>query len=302
MKRIRYIIISYFLNMGFILVLSICPVAWAQRTTANMYGIVTDSSGAVVPGIRVALTNELTGIGQEAGTDERGEFSATFIPVGRYTVKLEAQGFKTFVQRGLELGAGQQLRFSIVLQLGEVTQQVEVTTEAPLLQNAAVQLTDTVTRWQLDDLPLSRRDFTQLLTLQNGVARGSQELVQINGLASGGITVTVDGVDAAGDPETPSLSMFQGANQINVMSQEAIQEVNVSKGVISAEVGRTFSGNINLISKSGTNDFHGSLFENWQNDISERPLCPAEANRQEADGPLSPVWRFSGRAGHSRSA
>lgn len=242
-------------------------VAQAQRTTANLYGIVKDSSGAVVPGIKVGLINELTGIGQEAGTDERGEFSATFIPVGRYTVKVEAQGFKTFVQRGLELGAGQQLRFSIVLQLGEVTQQIEVTAEAPLLQNAAVQLTDTVTRWQLDDLPLSRRDFTQLLTLQNGMARGSQELVQINGLASGGITVTVDGVDAAGDPETPSLSMFQGANQINVLSQEAIQEVNVSKGVISAEVGRTFSGNINLISKSGTNDFHGSLFENWQNDI-----------------------------------
>jgi hypothetical protein len=232
-----------------------------------LYGIVNDSSGAVVPGIKVKLINELTGIEQEVATDARGEFSATFIPVGRYTIKVEAQGFKTFVQRGLELGAGQQLRFPINLELGEVTQQIDVVAKAPLLQNAAVQLTDTIGRSQLEELPLSRRDFTQLLTLQNGIARGSQELVQINGLASGGITVTVDGVDAAGDPETPSLSMFQGANQINVMSQEAIQEVNVSKGVISAEVGRTFSGNINLISKSGTNDFHGSLFENWQNDV-----------------------------------
>lgn len=196
----------------------------AQRTTANIYGFVKDSSGAVVPGITVQLTNELTGIEHRATTNEAGEFSATFLPVGRYTVRVEAQGFKTFIQRGLELTSGQQIRYPISLELGEVTQQIDVTAEAPLLQNASVQLNAGVTDLQIEELPTSRRDFTQLLTLQPGVVRSSTELFQINGLASAGISVTVDGVDAAGDPETNSVSMFQGRNFINVISREAIEK------------------------------------------------------------------------------
>ena len=244
-----------------------CEVAVAQRTTANIYGLVKDTSGAVVPGITVTLLNELTGTEQKVTTNEGGEFSATFLPIGRYTITVSAQGFKTYVQKDLELTAGQQIRYPITLELGEITEKIEVTAEAPLLQNASVQLTDSITPQQIQELPQARRDFTQLLTLQTGVVRNTTEYVQINGLAGVGITVTVDGVDAGGDSESSSLSAFQGANVINVLSQEAIQEVNVAKGVISAEIGRAFSGNINLISKGGTNQFHGSLFENWQNDV-----------------------------------
>src|SRR5262245_50946140 len=249
------------------LMISLSNVAVAQRTTANIYGLVKDTSGAVVPGITVTLVNELTGTEQKATTNEEGEFSASFLPIGRYTINVSAQGFKTFVQKGLELTAGQQIRYPIILEIGEITQKVEVTAEAPLLQNASVQLNDNITPQQIQDLPQARRDFTQLLSLQTGMVRNTTEYIQINGLAGVGITVTVDGVDAGGDSESSSLSAFQGANVINVMSQEAIQEVNVSKGVISAEIGRAFSGNINLISKGGTNTFHGSLFENWQNDV-----------------------------------
>lgn len=251
--------------LGWLFVFS--GAALAQRTTANLYGLVKDTSGAVVPGITVSLTNELTGTEQKVTTNESGEFSATFLPVGRYTITVSAQGFKTFVQKGLELTAGQQIRYPITLELGEITERIEVTAEAPLLQNASVQLTDSITPQQIQELPQARRDFTSLLTLQTGVVRNTTEYVQINGLAGVGITVTVDGVDAGGDSESSSLSAFQGANIINVLSQEAIQEVNVSKGVVSAEIGRAFSGNINVISKGGTNEFHGSLFENWQNDL-----------------------------------
>src|SRR5262245_2384869 len=248
-------------------VLSSNGVARAQRTTANIYGLVKDNSGAVVAGIVVTLTNELTNAEQKVTTSESGEFAATFLPAGRYTISVSAQGFKTFVQKGLELTAGQQIRYPITLELGEVTEKIEVTAEVPLLQNASVQLTDSIAPRQIQDLPQARRDFTSLLSLQTGVVRNTTEYVQINGLAGVGITVTVDGVDAGGDSESSSLSAFQGQNIINVLSQEAIQEVNVSKGVISAEMGRAFSGNINVITKGGTNEFHGSLFENWQNDI-----------------------------------
>jgi len=242
-------------------------VAIAQRTTANIYGIVKDSSGAGVPRITVTLVNELTGTEQQVTTNDLGEFSATFLAVGRYTITVRAPGFKTFVQTGLELTAGQQIRYPVTLEVGNIAEKIEVTAEAPLLQNASVQITENITPQQIRELPQARRDFTQLLTLQTGMVRNTTEYVQINGLAGVGITVTVDGVDAGGDSESSSLSAFQGANIINVLSQEAIQEVNVAKGVVSAEVGRAFSGNINLISKGGTNELHGSLFENLQNDI-----------------------------------
>src|SRR5262245_56467158 len=242
-------------------------VVLAQRTTANVYGIVRDSTGAVTPGVTVQFINEQTGIQERVVTNEQGEFVANFLPIGSYTSLVEAPGFKTYRQRGLELSAGQQIRHVITLEVGEITQEIEVLADAPQLQNASVQQIASISTLQIQELPQAGRDFTRLLTLQAGAVRDTTEFLQINGLPGIGITVTVDGVDASGDPEGPSLSNFQGRNLINVMSQEAIQEVNISKGVISAEIGRAFSGNINLVSKGGTNEFHGSLFENWQNDV-----------------------------------
>ena len=240
--------------------------ALAQRTTANVYGLVKDESGAVIPGVTVRFTNEATNTEVTTTSNPAGEFSATFLPIGRYTIRAHADGFKTFLEKGLELVASQQLRYSITLALGQVNQQVEVTAEAPLLQNASVQLSDRLNRGQLDHLPATNRDFTALLTLQTGVAESKDKLYTVNGLASAGISITVDGVDASGNAESPLLGMFQSRNMINVISQEAIQEVSVSKGVISADVSRTMSGNFNIISKGGTNQFHGTLFENLRND------------------------------------
>ena len=172
-----------------------------------------------------------------------------------------------YEESGIALTAGQQVRYPVQLQVGSVSERMVVTDTIPLLQNASVQTNDAVSRLQVDGLPQPNRDFTQLLTLQPGVERSSRELVRINGLASAGITVTVDGVDAAGNAETSLISMFGGRNEINIISQEAVSEVNVAKGVISAEVGRAFSGNINVVTKSGSNEFHGSLFEYWRNDV-----------------------------------
>ncbi|NWG12232.1 MAG: TonB-dependent receptor [Acidobacteria bacterium] len=244
-----------------------CGSAYAQRTTAALFGMVKDSSGAVVPSAAVELTNEETGIVTKTAANEIGEFTLPFIPIGRYTVKVEASGFKTFIQKGLILTAGQQSRFPVTLEVGQLSETTIVTAEAPLLQNATVTMSDNITRTQLMELPLSKRDFSGLLALQNGVTSAGSGTFSINGMATAGITVTVDGVDSSGDTETNSITMFQGFNQINVLSLEAIQEVVVSKGVISAEVGRTYAGNFNIISRGGTNDFHGSLFENVQNDV-----------------------------------
>lgn len=247
--------------------LILATTAFAQRTTANLYGLVQDASLASVANTAIKLTNDQTGSTYESTSNERGEFTLSFLPPGTYTLEATAPGFKSFRKTGIRLDSGQQIRFPIPLEVGANADQVTVTAEATPLQDASPTLNDRLTRQPLAELPQSRRDFTQLLILQPGIRSAGQGLFSFNGLASGGTNVTVDGVDGAGDVETNSTSMFNAFNFINVLSQEAIAEVNTSKGVYSADTARTFGGNINLITRGGTNQFHGSLFENWQNDI-----------------------------------
>lgn len=242
-------------------------LAFAQRTTATLFGTVVDPSGAVVPSATVRLTNNETGAQFAATTDGQGAFTLSFLPVGAYVLEVEATGFKLYRDNQLRLSAGQQSQLRIALELGAPSESVVVSAESPLIENATPSLNDRFARLQLTELPQSRRDFAQLLALENGYRPSRQGLVQFNGLASGGNSVTVDGTDGSSDSETPSTSMFQGFNFISVVSQEAIQEVAVSKGAMSAEIARTFSTNVNVITKSGTNEVHGSLFQLWQNDI-----------------------------------
>src|SRR5262245_57091462 len=258
--------------------------AFSQRTTASLSGSVKDPSGAVVPGVVVEVTNEETGQVLSATSNEVGEFTLSFVPAGQFEIKVEMAGFRTFTQKALQFTAGQQVRFPIVLQVGGVTDETTVTTDSVLLQNASATLNDNLSNAALTQLPLPKRDFSSLLNLQNGVRYDSGGMFSINGLATGGISVTVDGVDASGDPETKSIASFQGYNQINVMSLEAIQEVTVSKGVMSAETASTYSGNFNVISRRGTNEFHGSLFENMQNDVF---------NARNAAAMTRPIVRFN---------
>lgn len=239
----------------------------AQRTTATIYGTVEDPSGAVVPRAKVLLTNEETGYRHSAETDARGEFTVSFLPVGRYQIRVEAAGFKTFVQSGVTLEAGQQFRYVARLELGAPTESVTVVAEAPLVENATVASRYRYSSLQFTELPQGIRDFTSILALSTGFRPATQGMIQFDGLASGGASVTVDGVDASANTESSSTAMFQNFNLIKVVSMEAIEEVSLSRGVVSAEVGRTYSANINIITKRGTNEFHGSLFEAVQNDI-----------------------------------
>jgi hypothetical protein len=239
----------------------------AQRTTANLLGLATDPAGASVASVQIRIINEATTATYSATSDDRGEFIVPLLPPGRYKLEARAPGFKTLTQTGITLRANEEFRYKLQLEIGALAEEVTVTAEAVPLESASPTLNDRISRAQLSELPQSRRDFTQLLGLQNGVRAGNQGMFSFNGLASGGATVTVDGVDGAGDIESSSTSMFNAFNFINVVSQEAIGEVTVSKGVFSAEVARSFSGNINIVTRGGTNQLHGSLFENWQNDI-----------------------------------
>ncbi len=241
--------------------------AQGQRTTATIYGLVEDPSGAVVPQAKVAVANVDTGYQQTAVTDPRGEFTVSFLPVGRYRVQVEAAGFKAFSQSGIRLEAGEQLRYVARLEVGSPAESVTVIAEAPLVENATTSSTFRLGTLQFTELPQGTRDFTSLLALSTGFRPTRDGMIQFNGLASGGNSVTVDGVDASANTESSSTAMFQNFNLIKVVSMEAIEEVAVSRGVISADVGRTYSANINIITKRGTNELHGSLFEAVQNDV-----------------------------------
>ena len=240
---------------------------WAQRTTATLFGSVRDVSGAAVPGAQIQTTEELTAVRHDTKSNEIGGYSLPFLPVGQYRIEVVADGFKTYSRAGIRLEAGQEVQLPVELEVGSRSETVTVTADAPLLQTANTEQEDHVTTAQIANLPHGNRDITSLLSLQNGYNQGGDGLVQFNGLASGGLTLTVDGVDGSGSAEYSSPSMFQNFNPIKVMSEEAVEEVSVTKGIMSAEYAHVFSGNINVITKSGTNQFHGTLFEAFQNNV-----------------------------------
>lgn len=234
----------------------------AQVTTATIYGRILDSSGASVAGAKVTATNQGTNAAATTTSDAEG-FTFTFLPAGSYSLSVEANGFKPVRQTNLQLGAGQRVGIDITLEVGAVSEAIEVSSSAPLVNTVSAEQREDKSQLQLRELPLARRDWTNIINIGTGVT--PQGLgVTMNGLPPTGFRLTVDGTDAEGDPEVPSLGMAQNFNQIKTISLEAVSEVNVVKGIPSAEIANTMSGNINIISKSGTNEFHGSLFLNNQ--------------------------------------
>ena len=238
---------------------------FAQVTTATLYGIVRDPSGSMLPGAAVTMTHEGTGAVRTTMTDSAGEFALTALPIGTYTLKIELQGFKTHVHQGIQLGSGQISRQSFQLDLGALSENVTVAGVSPLVKTASSEQMETLGTVQVAELPLSRRNITGLLRLAPGVdPTGGHRGVRFNGVGKNGAGITVDGTDANSNPEGRGISQYGGENYIDIMSIEAVQEVQLVKGVMPAEYGGVVGGQVNLISKSGSNVFHGSLFENYQ--------------------------------------
>jgi len=237
----------------------------AQVTTATLFGIVRDTSGAVVPGATVTATHEGTGGVRASVTDGGGEFTLTALPSGAYALKIELTGFKTSTRRGLQLSPGQTARQTFEIELGAIEESVTVQAVSPLVETASSKQVATHTSDQMNELPLQRRNITGVLALAAGADTNSSG-VRLNGVAAGGTGITVDGTEANSNPEGRSMAQYGGQNQIDVMSIESVQEVQVVKGILPAEYGGVTGGQVNLISRSGTNKFRGSLFENYQGD------------------------------------
>ena len=225
-----------------------------------------DSSAAVIPGATVVATHEGTGVARESVSDPNGEFVLSALPNGPYTVRIELSGFKTISQRGIQLGAGQTVRQTFTLEVGAMSETVTVAGEAPLVETATSLQADSLGSQEVTELPVSRRNLTNLMSLTAGVNVSGDGMVQMNGVAAGGTGLTVDGTEANSNPEARSLAQYGGQNQISVMSLDSISEVQIVKGVLPAEYGGVAGGQINVISRSGTNQFHGSAFCSGQNE------------------------------------
>lgn len=264
---------------------------WGQVNTATVTGTVTDPSGAAVPNARIEAKNEATGLATSALSNNVGRFALPALPIGSYDFTVTAIGFENLTRNGLALSAGQVLELELPLQVGTAQQTVNVSSEASSLSYDRAEQRANLDQQQVRNLPLTHLDWTGLLVTTNAVTSAGNSGVSLNGLPPASFNLTVDGTNASSDPEMPSVGFYQGFNEINTVNTDAIAEVSITKGIMPASVSGTMSGNINIITRSGTNQFHGTLLEfNSLNDYNAR-------NQFLTTNPRSTSNQFGGSLG-----
>jgi len=265
-------------RFSFMAVLAVASLLFAGRLqaqdTADIVGIVTDTSGAVLPGATVTLTNVGTNVVQTAQTSGTGDYVFTLLQVGTYVVKVEQKGFKTFTTGNVTLAAGDRLRVDAKMEVGAVSETVEVSgTVAPALQTDTSTIGTLVTSQAVEDLPLDGRNIVKLVQLSAGTTEGAPGSIAAGNRPDDRRQTSAFSANGQGDSENES--MIDGFDNNERMigtigarpSIDAIQEVNVSLNKYDASVGRTGGAVVDIITKSGTNNFHGSAFEFFRNKV-----------------------------------
>jgi hypothetical protein len=248
--------------------------ASAQNTTGDIVGTVTDVTGSVVPNARVSVMNIGTHQRRQVLSSGDGNYAFTLLQPGLYTLQVEASNFKAYRLTDVNLGAGDRARFDVQLQTGTATETVEVHGETiPALQTDSGTVQTTVSERQVQDLPLNDRNFIGLIQASAGINQGLA-----GSIASGtrpDDERPTSAYSANGQPDTMNNNMLDGLDN-NEKEQgflgvrpgiDSISEVLVMTGNYSAEIGRSTGAVVNVISKSGTNQFHGTAFEFVRNDI-----------------------------------
>ena len=249
------------------------PKAFAQVTTGDILGSVTDQSGAVIPGAKITLTNLGTGIKQTTQSNEAGDYTFNLLQPGSFSVEIEAPNFKKVVYANVALAAGDRLREDGKMQSGTVEQTVEVDATPPLLQTDSSTVSSVVTQQAVQDLPLNGRNFINLVTIQAGVNQGPP-----NAISSGtrpDDRRQTSTISANGQSDLFNNEMIDGMDNnereqgfIGVRpSIDAIAEVKVDTNTFTADTGRDAGAVVNIITKTGTNAYHGSAYEFFRNDI-----------------------------------
>jgi hypothetical protein len=261
--------------MLFILSCSFIPVSLqAQVGSADILGTVTDTTGAVVIGAKVTVKNLGTAATRVATTSDKGEYIFTTMPNGSYSLTVESQGFKSYSIASFQLSTGDRARYDAALTTGATTETVEVTATAAVMQTDSSEVSSTLQDKMVQDLPLNSRNFSSALTVQAGMSMGSNS----GSMASG----------TAPEDRRPSFVVVANGQNDNLNNQlidgfdnnerelglagvrpsiDGIEEVKIDTSSYRAENGRAAGAVINVITKQGTNNFHGSAYEYFRNDI-----------------------------------
>ncbi len=260
--------------ISFALLSALCLPVSAQVSSAELSGTVLDVTGATLPGAKVTATNAGTNVARGTVSDATGNYVIPLLQPGDYVVTVEATGFKKLVQKGLSLQINQQAQLNLTLQLGQVSEEIQVTAQAPQLQSESSSLGTVVSEKLVNQLPLNGRNFIQLAVLSPGVTgvgfaasgtimsgtrpddrRPGTEIFS-NGNREGSNNFLYDGVD---NNERLTLSIVLRP------AVEAVREFKIQTNLYSADIGRNSGAVIDVITKSGTNQLHGSLFEFLRN-------------------------------------
>jgi Carboxypeptidase regulatory-like domain/TonB dependent receptor-like, beta-barrel len=238
--------------------------------SAEMSGLVTDASGAVVPTAKVTLENLDTHTTQTASVTSTGEYVFTALPPGHYQVKVEAQGFKTFVVSNVTLAAGDKVREDATMQVGAVSESVEVQGQAPALQTDSATFGTLVTTQAVQDLPLNGRNFMTLVQLTAGATEGLASNTLSGNRPDDRRMSSVLVINGASVPDwlLDGMDNFERIqNDIVVKpSVDGIAEIRVLTNDFDASIGRSANGVVSITTKSGTDAFHGTLYEYFRND------------------------------------
>ncbi|MDD5542310.1 MAG: carboxypeptidase regulatory-like domain-containing protein [Acidobacteriia bacterium] len=248
----RFIVL---LTLVILFTLAVTSLAMADEITARIRGTITDQSGAIIPGAKVTATNTDTALSRDTTSGSDGTYEFLQLPVGNYKVSSEKSGFRTYTATGIKLVINQILVLNIPMEVGQVSQEVSVQANAAQVETTSIQLGTVVTGSTIVDLPLNGRNWVQLQQLQPGVVGSSDRFgsnFATNGSQSQQNSYMINGTDANDIPlNTPLV----------VPSPDAIGEFRLVTNTLNPEYGRNSGGILNAVTKSGTNQFHGSAFE-----------------------------------------
>jgi outer membrane receptor protein involved in Fe transport len=261
--------------------------AFGQSATATLSGVIRDTSGAVIPNAKISARNTNTGAARETTTDSEGRYSLTNLGPGQYEIRAERAGFKTAAQSGVILTVGGATLVDLTVQVGAVTEVVEIKQEEPLVETTKAEVSRVVNERSIESLPIIGRNFVDFAKLSSGVAPGREN-------TGGGAFKEPDtGVGSAAAPrltfggqsELSTLILVDGADNIQTFtglprvtpSQEAVREFRVLNSAFHAEYGRALGGFVNIVTKSGTNRYNGSVYYFGLNDaLNAKPLLTGE--------------------------
>jgi hypothetical protein len=253
---------SWLAVLGLLTILSV--PAFSQSTGGRILGRVADPTGAVLAGVKVTLTNEATGATRNTQTNANGDYTFVEVVPGTYRVEYELTGFKKSVQKSVTVDVNQVVTLNQTLAIGATQETVEVTSEAPQVDTTSTQLGAVINDRSVNELPLNTRDTYQFLQLQPGVqsqlgssgslfyGSDSAGSVSVNGGRGRSNNFSVNGGDA--NDQFVNLPTIQP-------TPDSIEEFRVITNTFDAEYGRNSGAVVNVITKSGTNNFHGNLYE-----------------------------------------